>query len=216
MTQDVKQPLFHNIPLIVIIMISTMAILYFSEQYFLENNLLLQHMSLSNKAHISEEAYRFLSYGFLHSDFAHLLFNIIWFIIFAVPIARYYGTLRFLFIFLGGIIIGGLSHSAFITEYNVTLIGASAGVTALCGAALRFIMKIEFDFRNKPILLHIYDSRFLIILALFSIMDIGQALFQNNMMGNNIAWYAHLSGLFFGAAANEHSSYKSKCSFQKR
>ena len=118
-------------------------------------------------------------------------------------------------IFLGGIIIGGLSHIALADEQNTALIGASAGVTALCGAALRFIMKTEFDFREQPTLLHLYDSRFLVIIALFSLVDIGQALIQNHISNAHIAWYAHLAGMFYGAIIMSIPSMNKNALFRK-
>src|SRR5262249_785412 len=38
----------------------------------------------------------FVSYAFLHGDFMHVLFNSVWFLIFATAVARRIGTWRFL------------------------------------------------------------------------------------------------------------------------
>ena len=99
MTQTTKQPMFHRMSFSLIMTICILMFIYFLEHYFLENHILFENFSLDNKNISFETSYRFITYGFLHGDFAHLLFNCVWLTIFGTAIIRHFGTLRTLIIF---------------------------------------------------------------------------------------------------------------------
>ncbi len=84
------------------------------------------------------------THALLHVDFMHLLINTAWLLVFGTPVARRYGGAGFLVVFFAGAFAGALLlaavHLAFVNQFAV-LIGASGGVSALTGAALRFIFQ---------------------------------------------------------------------------
>lgn len=84
------------------------------------------------------------THAFLHADWMHLIVNTAWLAIFGTPVARRYGTVPVLAVFLLGAAAGALvmtiSQLADINQFTV-LIGASGGVSALTGAAMRFVFQ---------------------------------------------------------------------------
>lgn len=84
------------------------------------------------------------SHAFLHVDYTHLIFNTAWLAVFGTPVARRYGTVGLLTIFLLGALAGALVQAGvnlLIVNQFAVLIGASGGVSALTGAAMRFIFE---------------------------------------------------------------------------
>ena len=84
------------------------------------------------------------THAFLHVDYMHLIFNSAWLAIFGTPVGRRYGTSGVLAVFLIGALAGALALALYqiasINQFSV-LLGASGGVSALTGAALRFIFQ---------------------------------------------------------------------------
>ena len=80
------------------------------------------------------------THAFLHADWMHLIFNSAWLAIFGTPVARRYGTWRVLAVFLLGAAAGAIVMLAGAAQFTV-LIGASGGVSALTGAAMRFVFQ---------------------------------------------------------------------------
>src|SRR5690606_771747 len=82
--------------------------------------------------------------AFLHADWTHLILNSAWLAVFGTPVARRYGAGRVLAVFLLGAAAGALlmlaSMWAGAAQFTV-LIGASGGVSALTGAATRFVFQ---------------------------------------------------------------------------
>ncbi|MCS6762467.1 MAG: rhomboid family intramembrane serine protease [Candidatus Devosia symbiotica] len=80
------------------------------------------------------------TYILMHGSWDHLLFNAVWFAIFATPIVRRYGAGPMLAIFF----VSAASAALFVvtTLYSgAYLIGASGGISGLTGAAVRFIFQ---------------------------------------------------------------------------
>jgi membrane associated rhomboid family serine protease len=196
-----RQPIFNKISQIILIMIgiisfiSLLGIIFpfmFSVfQYYMA--LTPSELSLSN-------SYRLISYGFLHHDYGHLGMNMVWLLIFASPIERFFGIKSVLIIFTAGLIVGGLIFLTY--DNNAIVIGASSGVSACAGAALRFMLKPASDFYGRPLLYKLTDGRFLLPSVLFFIVDIIQA-FAMSHIGANIAWQSHIIGYIVGAILME-------------
>ena len=77
---------------------------------------------------------------FLHGGWSHCLINLVWLLAFGAPVARRLGARRFLALYLACIVAGGLVQifSAGEEAWLVPIIGASAGVSGMMGAAARF------------------------------------------------------------------------------
>ncbi|MFZ1965284.1 MAG: rhomboid family intramembrane serine protease [Roseiarcus sp.] len=83
----------------------------------------------------------FLSYAALHGSWAHVAVNSIWLIAFGPPVARRFGSLRFLAFFALTAVAGALAHWAAYPMDFSPLIGASAADSGLMAAATRFIFQ---------------------------------------------------------------------------
>lgn len=81
------------------------------------------------------------SHAFLHAGWDHLLINTAWLAIFGTPVARRYGATPTVAIFLVGAVVGAVAFAATTLPELQILIGASGGVAALTGAAVRFIFQ---------------------------------------------------------------------------
>ncbi len=79
--------------------------------------------------------------AFLHAGWEHVGLNVVWLAIFATPVTQRYGAARMLILFLVGAFLGSWAFA--ITDHGVDeyLVGASGGIAALTGAAVRFIFQ---------------------------------------------------------------------------
>jgi membrane associated rhomboid family serine protease len=135
-----------------------------------------------------------ITYGFLHFEFWHWFGNMIGLWMFGSAIEDAWGTRRFLELFTIGVVGAaittiGVSFTHVLSSPNTATLGASGGVFAILIAfgilfADREIMMIPFPFLIKAK----YFVGILIVITLaFAITG-----------GGNVAYVAHLGGLFFG------------------
>ncbi|MGV8853957.1 MAG: rhomboid family intramembrane serine protease [Devosia sp.] len=81
------------------------------------------------------------THALLHGGWDHLLFNVVWFAIFATPVARRYGAGPMLAVFFISAAAGAALFAATTLYSGAYLIGASGGISGLTGAAVRFIFQ---------------------------------------------------------------------------
>lgn len=81
------------------------------------------------------------THAFLHAGWEHLLLNAAWLLIFATPVARRYGAGPTVAVFLLGAAAGAAAFAATTLPELQILVGASGGVAALTGAAVRFMFQ---------------------------------------------------------------------------
>jgi membrane associated rhomboid family serine protease len=82
-----------------------------------------------------------LTYAFLHANWTHLAVNSLWLAAFGAPVARRFGASRFLVFFAVTAVAGALAH-LLVHRFDVTpVIGASASVSGLTAAAIRFVFQ---------------------------------------------------------------------------
>ncbi len=149
-----------------------------------------------------------LSYAFLHGGATHLIFNGIWLAAFGSPVARRFGTARFLL--LGGL--GAVAGAAaFLAAHPLELapmIGASAAISAYMGAAARFVFPIRGPFRAEATVEQPMQS-FREMIANVQTMAFVAFWFVSNLLiglgGQTfgfseapIAWEAHIGGFVAG------------------
>ncbi|XP_050394389.1 rhomboid-related protein 2 isoform X1 [Patella vulgata] len=84
------------------------------------------------------EAWRFLTYMFMHQGYIHILSNMIFQLLFGVPLEFVHKFWRVMIVYILGVIAGSLAHSC--TDHYVGLVGASGGVYALLGAHVAAII----------------------------------------------------------------------------
>jgi membrane associated rhomboid family serine protease len=81
------------------------------------------------------------THAFLHAGWEHVGLNVVWLAIFGTPVTQRYGAVGMLAIFLGGAFFGALAFAATTLPQVQLLVGASGGIAALTGAAVRFIFQ---------------------------------------------------------------------------
>ncbi|MFD0740326.1 rhomboid family intramembrane serine protease [Lysobacter koreensis] len=144
-------------------------------------------------------AVRLVSALFLHADWAHLLGNLLFLLIFGLPAERAMGPWRFLGLFLFGGAAANLAAVLAIGTPDRLIIGASGAVSALIGAYLALFpgaklgvvvpLGLFLQFVKVPAALLIGVWALLQFLFTF----IGPAF-------GAVAWSAHLAGFAFGGA----------------
>lgn len=142
-------------------------------------------------------AVRLVSALFLHADWAHLLGNLLFLLIFGLPAERAMGPWRFLGLFLLGGAAANLAAVLAIGTPDRLIIGASGAVSALIGAYLALFpgaklgvvvpLGLFLQFVKVPAALLIGVWALLQFLFTF----IGPAF-------GAVAWSAHLAGFAFG------------------
>jgi membrane associated rhomboid family serine protease len=82
-----------------------------------------------------------ITHAFLHAGWEHVILNTVWLAIFATPVTLRYGPVKMLAIFLIGAIVGAAAFAATTLNSVQVLVGASGGIAALTGAAVRFMFQ---------------------------------------------------------------------------
>ena len=134
---------------------------------------------------------------FLHADWAHLLGNLVFLLIFGLPAERALGPWRLLALFLLGGAVANLAAAIAIGTPDRLIIGASGAVSALIGAYLALFpgaklgvvvpLGLFLQFVKVPAALLIGVWALLQLVFTF----IGPAF-------GAVAWSAHLAGFAFG------------------
>lgn len=142
--------------------------------------------------------YTLISYAFLHQDFFHILFNMLWLYWMGNLFLDFMKNNQFHLVYWGGAIVGAIFYllvstfgSSNYVAQGSTLIGASAAVMAIFAAITTLVP-------NYSIRLIIFgDVKLKYLLLVYVILDlIGTAPGANNIGGN----LAHLGGFAFGFA----------------
>jgi membrane associated rhomboid family serine protease len=162
------------------------------------------------------DIWTFVTYAFLHLNLTHLAFNLIWLVAFGTPVARRFGTWRFLAFFAFTAATGALAHLVTHIGENVPAIGASAAVLGMMAAAMRFVFQPggplgflrlseaqTYRVPAKPLAAMLRDRRMLVFaLAWFGFNALSALpFFSMPGMDANVAWQAHVGGFLGGLLA---------------
>lgn len=133
---------------------------------------------------------RLISSAFLHADWMHLLFNMFTFYFFAPIVIGTFGVWKFLVIYFGAIIGGGLvalwMHRR---EYYYSAIGASGGVVGILFASIAINPHIKIYFFFIPIPIEAW---------IFGLIYLGLSIYAMKNQFGNIGHDAHLGGATVG------------------
>lgn len=150
-----------------------------------------------------------VSYSLLHGSWEHLIFNVFWMVAFGAPVVRRIGPSRFLLFWCISAAAAVAPHLAMHWGETIFLIGASGVVSALMGAAARFVFspsgRISRQFAHLNRRLTIRQSLSNRSVLVFSVIwfltnfliGFGQ-IFGDIGGGGIIAWEAHIGGFVFG------------------
>jgi len=136
------------------------------------------------------EQVRVLTSGFLHVNTSHLFFNMLTLYFFASIVIALLGTLKFVIIYLGSLILGNLLSFYFHKDdYNYTAVGASGAVSGILYSAILLQpgMSLYMFFIPIPIPAYIFGIGYL----LYSIYGMRA---QNDNIGHD----AHFGGAVGG------------------
>lgn len=137
-----------------------------------------------------------LTYMFLHANFSHLFFNMFAVLMFAPAIERSWGSDRFLTFYLvsgvGAALVQELVWMLFMGGYPAVTIGASGAVFGILLAFGWLFPEVSMFFLFIPIPI---PSR--VFVGIYALVELFAGLMPSS--GDNVAHFAHLGGMLFGA-----------------
>jgi membrane associated rhomboid family serine protease len=133
-----------------------------------------------------------LSSGFVHADIGHLLFNLITFYSFAFPLERTIGTVRFVSLYLTGLLVSGIGTSVkHRNDPNYASLGASGAILAVLFAFIMYFPRARLVILPLPIPLPA---------PLFALAYLGFSYYSSRRAQDNINHDAHILGALAGVA----------------
>jgi membrane associated rhomboid family serine protease len=152
-----------------------------------------------------------VTYALLHGSWAHILLNSVWLAAFGTPVARRCGAVRFLALALAAAVGGAAVHFLANASSVMPMIGASAAVSGMMGAAARFVFvpgrsglgEWPAHQRGQPRLSLIgvaRNSRAALFLGIWFATNIlfGLVAAPLGITDASIAWEAHIGGFLAG------------------
>lgn len=171
------------------------------EQFILKYSLIparftdqLQTSLLSGLLH-----YPLVTSTFLHGGWFHVLFNMLYLWIFGDNIEDRLGHTRFLIFYLLAGIAGNLAHIIINPDSPIPLVGASGAIAGVLGAYI-----ITFPRANITSLIFVFFFIFIrkipaiYFLLFWFVLQIANGLTSLGIMGNSVAWWAHIGGFISG------------------
>jgi membrane associated rhomboid family serine protease len=155
----------------------------------------------------------FVTYAFLHGNLSHLFFNLVWLLAFGTPVARRFGTTRFVVFMLATAAVGALVHLLLNFGDRAPVIGASAAISAAMAAAMRFAFQrggpigalgstdpAAYRVPAAPLATMLRDRRILGFIAVWFAINFvfGSGIVSMPGAEGNIAWEAHIGGFLAG------------------
>lgn len=153
-----------------------------------------------------------LTHAFLHGSWLHLGFNTLWLLAFGSPVARRFGTGRFLVFFVVCALGGAAAHLATHVNDVIPMVGASGAISGCMAAAVRFVFQ-----PGAPMhILHrdpdaadlqpaqslgavLRDRRAAVFLVVWFASNLVFGLTGDTLgVGGAIAWQAHVGGFLAG------------------
>eukprot|EP00095_Tigriopus_kingsejongensis_P010040 snap_masked-scaffold231_size243715-processed-gene-1.20 protein:Tk10040 transcript:snap_masked-scaffold231_size243715-processed-gene-1.20-mRNA-1 annotation:"rhomboid-related protein 3" len=164
------------------------------------------------------EAWRFISYMFLHGDHGHIGFNCFIQLVVGIPLEMsqlgWIGGMRVACLYISGVLLGSLGASVF--QPDNYLLGASAGVYALIAAHLATLLinwredgivyetrleRTQFTNDPKPLGLNPIIRGFrLLFIVTFVVCDVGQIVYKEVFQGetSSTSYAGHVFGSLAG------------------
>ncbi|XP_031828897.1 rhomboid-4 isoform X2 [Nomia melanderi] len=140
--------------------------------------------------HKRYQAWRYLTYMFVHVGTFHLVVNLLVQIMLGIPLEMVHKWWRVLTIYIAGVVAGSLGTS--VSDPGVYLAGASGGVYALITAHVATIVMnwSQMEFAVMQLLVFLVVTSF----------DIGQAIYNRYVLEKNdqVGYVAHFAGAIAG------------------
>lgn len=139
----------------------------------------------------------FITYAFLHADFWHLAFNLLFFWIFADNVEDAFGHTRFLLFFALCAAAAAFAHFLSVPQSTAPLIGASGAIAGAMGAYMVLFPHARVIILTQIIIPVPLPLPALWVLGAWGVM---QLVFALTNATEPVAFWAHLGGLVTGAA----------------
>ncbi len=141
---------------------------------------------------VSFRLWQLVTYGFLHGDIVHLLFNMFALYMFGGAIERVVGTRRYLVYYLASVVAAGVTQVVFtgLTQQIYPTVGASGGVFGLLLAYAIYFPHNKVFFLLLPVPI---PSRVFVLIYAAVELYLGVTGTQAG-----VAHFAHLGGLIGG------------------
>ena len=146
---------------------------------------LLRFGALTNAEGFSDQIWRILASMFLHAGFSHLLFNCFALIVFAPPMERLLGSIRYFLLYM---VSGILSNVISIGYYDrmgelLLSVGASGAIYGIYGAFV-YVALLQKNLLDES------SRKTLYALLIFGIIY--------SLISDNVNWVGHFGGLISG------------------
>jgi membrane associated rhomboid family serine protease len=134
---------------------------------------------------------------FIHGGWLHLISNLLFLVIFALPAERSLGSPRFLVLFLVGGIVANLAGALSLTGVRLPIIGCSGAVSAVVGTYVTLFPRARLGL-VLPLGLYLEFVRVPAFL-LIGIWVLVQFLFSYaGASYGAVVWWTHIAGFGFG------------------
>jgi membrane associated rhomboid family serine protease len=135
----------------------------------------------------------------LHADWAHLLGNLVFLLIFGLPAERSMGPWRFLLLFFVGGAVANLAAVLAIQSPDRVIIGASGAVSAVIGAYLALFPNARLGIvLPLGLFLQFVKAPASLLIGMWAVLQFAFAYFGPAF--GAVAWPAHIAGFLFGVA----------------
>ena len=142
-------------------------------------------------------ALRLFTALFLHADWAHLLGNLVFLLIFGLPAERTMGPWRFLVLFLLGGAFSNLAAALSIGAPDRVIIGASGAVSAVIGAYLALFPQAKLGVvLPLGLFLEFVKAPASLLIGIWALLQVIFAYIGPAF--GAVAWSAHIAGFLFG------------------
>jgi membrane associated rhomboid family serine protease len=137
---------------------------------------------------------------FVHADFFHLLFNLLFFFLSGPFIEDVFGRPLFAFLYFAGGVVATLTFAAQDPTSSARLVGASGAIAAVMGAYLVRFARSKVEFLFIPILFRpdIFFRFWLPAFIVLPLWFVQQILEMRSEEGSGVAFSAHVGGFVFG------------------
>ena len=134
---------------------------------------------------------------FLHADWAHLLGNMVFLLIFGLPAERAMGPWRFLLLFLVGGAVANVAAVLSIGTPDRVIIGASGAISAVIGAYLALFPTAKLGVvLPLGLFLEFVKAPASLLIGIWALLQVVFA-YTGPAFGT-VAWSAHIAGFLFG------------------
>src|SRR6478735_3229568 len=223
-----NEPVF-NVPTVLVVLIAVMAIVHVGREFLLNSDqdleLLMRFAFVPARydpeflksgefpGGLGAQIWTFVTYAFLHGDWMHLGVNCIWLLPFGAAVARRFGTMRFLLLFVVTAAGGALAHLITHPGQINPMIGASGAVSGMMAAAMRFAFQKggpleswrrrdprSYTVPAEPLMEALRNPRVLIFIVVWFVLNLIFGIGSKIVPGSeaDIAWQAHVGGFLTG------------------